>query len=130
MKKSFLFLEFLFVVFVFIAPANTADVETTRFDLPLLITSAGQSAEVQLASVLAKRAGLDYSMVKMASAEDLSNVKTLALVIGASLKGLGAAGLDVAQEKERVSSLVKAIDRIAFGHEVIYYVNIAPTVLS
>lgn len=80
--------------------------ESVRFEQPLLITSAGQSAEVQLAAVLAKRAELDYSLVKLATSEDLKGKKTLVLSLGASLKGLGAAGLDVAQEKERVTKLL------------------------
>jgi len=73
---------------------------------PLLITSAGQSAEVQLASVLAKRVGLTYSLSKLATSKELTDIKTLVLVLGASMKGLGAAGLDEAKEKERVSSLI------------------------
>ena len=77
------------------------------FEQPLLITSAGQSAEVQLASVLAKRAGLNAVLNKVATAQDLENIKTVVLVIGASLKGLGAAGLDVAKEKKRVHLLLE-----------------------
>lgn len=76
-------------------------------DQPLLITSAGQSAEVQIASVLAKRAGLNSVLAKVATAQDLQGMKTLVLVIGVSLKGLGAAGLDVNKEKKRVRLLVK-----------------------
>ncbi|MDH7513798.1 MAG: DUF6305 family protein [Clostridiales bacterium] len=79
---------------------------TAVFEEPLLITSAGQNAEVQLAAVLAKRAGLDYILSKLATASDLENTKTLTLVLGASLKGLGAAGLDVDKERERVRALV------------------------
>lgn len=79
---------------------------TPIFEQPLLITSAGQSAEVQLASVLAKRAALSSTLVKTAAPEDLANSKTLILVLGVSLKGLGAAGMDKAQEKERINSLV------------------------
>src|SRR4030042_3996863 len=67
------------------------------FEQPLLITSAGQNAEVQIAAVLAKRAGLSYTLSKQATAADLKNMKTLVLVLGTSLKGLGAAGLDVDQ---------------------------------
>ena len=78
------------------------------FEQPLLITSAGQSAEVQLASVLAKRAGLKYTLAKTATSEDLAGQKTVALVLGVSLKGLGAAGLDTSQEKERVKTLISA----------------------
>ena len=86
--------------------------ESPQFEQPVLITSAGQSAEVQLASVLAKRAGLNYSLSKTAGAQDLADVKTVALVIGTSLKGLGAAGLDLSQENERISSLIKATQEL------------------
>jgi hypothetical protein len=82
--------------------------EDPRFDQPLLITSAGQSAEVQLAAILAKRSELDYVLSKSASAGDMNDAKTLVLSLGASLKGLGAAGLDVRQEKDRVAGLVEA----------------------
>src|SRR4030042_3350775 len=73
---------------------------------PLLITSAGQNAEVQIAAVLAKRAGLNYTLSKQATAADLGSMKTLVLVLGTSLKGLGAAGLDVEKERERGIALI------------------------
>jgi hypothetical protein len=77
-----------------------------RFELPNLITSAGQSADVQMASVLAKRAGLNSVLNKTAVPRDLEGIKTLTVVLGASLKGLGAAGIDVEDEKERVRTLI------------------------
>jgi hypothetical protein len=82
-----------------------------RFERPILLTSAGQSADVQLANVLLKKAGLTFRLVKLASAGDLENSRTLLLVVGASLKGLGAAGLDMAREKERVAALLAAAGR-------------------
>jgi hypothetical protein len=84
---------------------------TGVFEQPLLITSAGQNAEVQIAAVLAKRAGLDYSLSKLASPGDLEAVKTLVLVLGTSLKGLGAAGLDMAKERARVLGLTAAAQK-------------------
>ena len=39
-------------------------------------------------------------LAKAATAKDLQGVKSLVLVIGVSLKGLGAAGLDVSKEKK------------------------------
>ncbi|MBN1272819.1 MAG: hypothetical protein JXB26_11180 [Candidatus Aminicenantes bacterium] len=78
------------------------------FRQPLLISSAGQSAEVQSALILAKRAGLKASLIKSAVKKDLNGFETLALVAGASMKGLGAAGLDITDEKERVRRLVDA----------------------
>jgi hypothetical protein len=86
--------------------------ETTAiFEQPMLITSAGQNAEVQIAAVLAKRAGLNYTLSKQATAADLPNMKTLVLVLGTSLKGLGAAGLDLDKERERVMSLITAAQK-------------------
>jgi hypothetical protein len=77
-----------------------------RFEQPILITSAGQSADVQIGNVLAKRAGLTATLSKNATQKELGDKKTLILVIGVSMKGLGAAGLDLDQEKIRVSTLI------------------------
>ncbi len=77
-----------------------------RFEQPVLITSAGQSADVQIGNVLAKRAGLTATLSKDATQKDLGDKKTLILVIGVSMKGLGAAGLDLDQEKNRVRGLI------------------------
>ncbi len=82
--------------------------EETRFEQPLLITSAGQSAEVQMVTILAKRSELAYTLEKAALPGDLNGAKTLVLSLGVSLKGLGAAGLDVQQEKDRLTRLVEA----------------------
>jgi hypothetical protein len=80
--------------------------QTPLFEQPVLITSAGQSADVQIASVQARKAGLQSTLVKAAGPKDLASVKTLVLVLGASLKGLGAAGLDTAKERARVDALL------------------------
>lgn len=77
-----------------------------HFEQPILLTSAGQCADVQIAGVLFKRAGLTSVLSKNATRQDLEDKKTLALVIGVSMKGLGAAGLDLEQEKMRVRELI------------------------
>lgn len=84
-----------------------ANQQEHQFQQPLLITSAGQSAEVRLVSVLAKRANLNYTLSKLATPQELDEAKTLVLSLGVSLKGLGAAGVDTNQERERVESLLK-----------------------
>ena len=76
------------------------------FQGPLLITSAGQSPDVQLANVLASRAGIEHTLSPVAAPAELANFKSLAVVVGASLKGLGAAGIDTNKEKERVAALL------------------------
>ncbi len=78
-----------------------------RFEQPILITSAGQSADVQIGGVLVKRAGLMATLSKHATYQELGDKKTLVLVIGVSMKGLGAAGLDLDQEKARVKGLIE-----------------------
>jgi hypothetical protein len=82
-----------------------------RFEQPILFTSAGQSADVQIGGVLAKRGGLTATVSKNATQQELDNHKTLALVIGVSMKGLGAAGLDLKQEKTRVRALIEEAQR-------------------
>jgi hypothetical protein len=109
MKKILLFLLAVLILAVFClsVPEETRE-DWPRFEHPLLITSAGQSADVQIAGVLAKRAGLDATLSKAATEVELENIGTLVLVIGVSMKGLGAAGLDLDQETSRVNSLVDA----------------------
>jgi hypothetical protein len=89
-----------------LAAALPLGAQTALFEQPALITSAGQSADVQIASVQARKAGLQTILVKSAGPTDLAAAKTLVLVLGASLKGLGAAGLDVEKEKGRIKALL------------------------
>ncbi len=112
MKKTFLITSLLLALFTLaIFPGEEKEVASSLLEQPLLITSAGQSADVRLASVLAKRAELNFILSKTATPKDLENIKTLALVLGVSMKGLGAAGLDMAKEKERVNLLVAEAQR-------------------
>jgi hypothetical protein len=104
------FITSVFVVALLGVPANGQETVGV-FEQPLLITPAGQNAEVQIAAVLAKRAGLAYTLSKQATAADLQNTKTLVLVLGASLKRLGAAGLDLDKERARVRGLCDAAQK-------------------
>ncbi len=105
-NKSWVLITSLAVLSSFASAALWSEEVKAVFEQPLLVTSAGQNAEVQILAVLAKRAGLEYSLAKLAAAKDLDNMKTLALVLGTSLKGLGAAGLDMDKERDRVTALV------------------------
>lgn len=73
---------------------------------PTLLTSVGQSADVEMVKALMDNAGLEYTIEKVATAEDLGDAKTLILAVGGSSKGLGAAGIDENQELERALALV------------------------
>lgn len=79
-----------------------------QVDRPVLMTSVGQSSDIAMVNVLFNnRLGLDFAVEEQVTADGLENVKTLVLVVGASAKGLGAAGLDADQEEARVQSLIE-----------------------
>ncbi len=107
MKNIILILASVILLFSFNSSGQT---KPPVFSPPALITSAGQNAEVQMVAVLAKRAGISHTLNKVATAEDLSGINSLLLVLGASMKGLGAAGLDTTKEMERVKGLVAAAE--------------------
>jgi hypothetical protein len=79
-----------------------------KFDQPVLITSAGQSADVTIAGTLFKRANVQAKVIPLAKASDLEGIKTLVVVAGYSSKGLGAAGISREQELARVQSVLQA----------------------
>jgi Domain of unknown function (DUF6305) len=79
-----------------------------RFGQPVLITSAGQSADILMAAALCKKLRLEAKSAPLAGEKDLNGIKTLLVVAGFSSKGLGAAGISREEEMERVKNLLKA----------------------
>ncbi len=79
-----------------------------RFEQPVLITSAGQSADVTLAGMLCKKVKINAKTVPLAKPSDLKGMKTVIVVAGFSSKGLGAAGISRDQEMERVQKILAA----------------------
>ncbi len=72
--------------------------QSSTLESPAFISSVGQSAGAQQARVLATRAGLEFTFEARPAPEMLEGHKTLIVVLGASTKGLGAAGVDVDAE--------------------------------
>ena len=72
--------------------------QSSTFESPAFIASVGQSAGAQQAKVLADRAGLQFTFEARPAPEMLEGHKTLIVVLGASTKGLGAAGVDMDAE--------------------------------
>jgi hypothetical protein len=98
----------LFLLLIgFILSLNFTFAQDFTAEEPVLITSAGQSSDVLMAKILADKAGLKYIFEKNASAEKFDSVKTVIIVSGGSVKGMGAAGIDKDQEHERVNSLIE-----------------------
>ena len=77
---------------------------------PILLTSVGQSADVEMVKVMMDKGGLSPETNSLATEADLGDSQTLVLAIGGSSKGLGAAGIDANQELERVNKLIAAAD--------------------
>ena len=76
---------------------------------PALITSAGQSTDgLILRTILTDRATGESVPSKLATPENLQGVRTLIVAVGLSSKGLGAAGVNQDQERERVANLLDA----------------------
>jgi len=106
MKRSTLCIALLAFVLLFALPLLAE--EAAPLEQPILISSAGQSADTKLVEMLAKKQKLDTRTVSMAGPSDLSGIKTLIIVPGFSSKGLGAAGVSQQQEQERVEALLTA----------------------
>jgi hypothetical protein len=72
--------------------------QSPTLESPAFIASVGQSAGAQQARVLAMRAGLEFTFEARPAVEMLEGHETLIVVLGASTKGLGAAGVDIDAE--------------------------------
>lgn len=101
---------FILGLFGFVLIATTADdfEAPNTFGQPILVTSAGQSADVTIAGMMCKRLKLDAATINSAVVADLSGIKTLIIVPGFSSKGLGEAGISKDDELKRVTALLAA----------------------
>lgn len=134
MKKGFLFIfSFLFVLFSLLIGSDS---NTPKGEYPILTTSAGQSSDINTVNIILEEAGIkfdycdvpDLDLVKSGVGlgdkqsdegfhvemhTDLSKYKkgtaykTVVFAIGASLKGMGASGLTIADEIKRVNSIIQ-----------------------
>ena len=73
---------------------------------PALITSAGQSADIQMVKVLMDKNKIAQQFSPRGGIEDLQKAKSLIIVIGGSTKGMGAAGIDADKEASRIQKLL------------------------
>lgn len=90
------------------SPAVLEGLREAIAEQPALLTSVGQSADVEMIKVMMTRNGLQFTAKNLAVPDDIGEHKTLVLAIGGSTKGLGAAGIDADQELLRVSGLLAA----------------------
>jgi hypothetical protein len=107
---AILFTLFLLLISSFILAQEKA----VKAELPVLITSCGQSPGPMKLKVFAKRLKLDHVYNLQATAQDLvaknkegNPFKSIIIVTGASLKGMGAAGISLEDELARAKGLIE-----------------------
>lgn len=93
------------------AAGEAAEEGAVTISLPILMTSAGQSADVQMFNAIASRSGVEATARELVEADDIEvgEYNTLVIVVGGSSKGLGAAGIDAEQEQARVDAIIEKL---------------------
>jgi len=86
----------------------------SKLELPLVVTTCGQSPGALMISVLCNQIKLSCERADLLKAEDLSNkaaedepYKTLIITTGTSMKGMGAAGVDIDYEIARIKAIIE-----------------------
>jgi hypothetical protein len=87
--------------------ANADDKVEFNASEPVLITSAGQSADVLMIKLLAEKASLNILFDKSAPVQKVDSVSSVIIVSGGSSKGLGAARIDKEDEYKRVQEILE-----------------------
>ncbi len=78
------------------------------FSKPGIITSIGQNSDAAIVKVLLNsKMKMDLGYNTIVQPAELGGTKTLIMVLGASAKGLGAAGINLDQEIARTEALLK-----------------------
>ena len=91
-------------------PSQTPE---AKAELPVLVTSCGQSIGPTTIKVVLQRLKLAYEIDPLATPETLqakakagTPYKSLIITMGASLKGMGAAGIEIDDELARATALI------------------------
>jgi hypothetical protein len=80
-------------------------------EAPVLLTSCGQSPGPVMLKVILQKIGVPFELNPLATAADLGAGKpyrSVIVVMGASLKGMGAAGISIDEEVARCGALIEA----------------------
>jgi hypothetical protein len=111
--KHVSFILMFFLVAGMVGSPASAQKQTVKLEQPVLLTSCGQSPGALKIKVFFGKLGIDYVYNLQASASDLAAkkkegkpFKSLIVVVGASLKGMGAAKVSIEDEIGRVKNLI------------------------
>ena len=121
MKNTTKFIASIAIFFLIISiggSLSTRQSDTPKAELPVIISSCGQSPGATMLKVIFMKMKLEhqpkaYEINMLATANDLKSAKeagapykSLIIVMGASLKGMGAAGISMDDEISRTEALI------------------------
>ena len=119
MKRIHPLFGIILSLLIFVSASLSFSTELPKTDLPVMVTSCGQSTGPVRIKAIFKRMGFEpspqtYVVSDFATNEDLKIAKetgtpfhTLIVVMGTSLKGMGAAGISIEDEIDRTSKLME-----------------------
>lgn len=84
-------------------------IDKSLYQQPVFVTSLGQSTDAAMLDTVMKRIGVDYVYNATATAEAMKGYKTVVIAVGASTKGLGAAGISESEETARARAIMDYI---------------------
>jgi len=97
-----------------LVPAAARAQSAVKAEEPVLLASCGQSPGPVMLKVVMQRLKMGFELNSLASASDLKSkkdagtpYKSLVIVMGASLKGMGAAGISIDDELMRTAALIE-----------------------
>lgn len=88
---------------------TVGEIDKSLYETPVLVTSFGQSTDAAMLDTVMKKVGVEYTYDAVATADVVANYKTVIIAVGASTKGLGAAGISEADETARAEAVMQAI---------------------
>lgn len=114
-KLSIALIGIITFAFLIVQPA---DIQAQTAKEPIILTSCGQSPGPVRLKIFMQRLQIDFEYNLMVTAADLvaakeagTPFKTLIVVTGASLKGMGAAGVSIDDELTRTKELIAEAKR-------------------
>jgi len=111
-RRTILMFACVFAALLASGPASEASAQAAapKAQAPVLVTSCGQSPGPLKLTVFLKRLGIEFDYKTDATDKDIASkkYKTVIVVTGASLKGMGAAGVSMKDELTRTAALIDA----------------------
>jgi hypothetical protein len=95
------------VCLLVVAPSTSRADQLPRFEKPILVTGTGQTPGSLTMTTFLDRLGIKATHDPLVVPSKMGGYKTMIVVMGASLKGLGAAGINQEEELDRDRMIFK-----------------------